>query len=149
MTDSNKPEWFEIAENDEPSVPRKSSKRLPSAAVIAAALILGVGAIVAQTQEEPPANAVETTSNQTVASDSKATTTPTESVTPAAGSAANESVAPAKTTIVTASAKPSTTSTGLQNPSIATLPTNGGDDEGEEHSRHGKHHDDEDEGDDD
>ena len=135
MTENNKPEWFEIAELDESAVPRRSTKKLPLAAVLATALVLGVGAVIAQTQEEPPANAVEKNSNQTVK--------------PTAGSTANESVAPTHATIATATAKPSATASALQNPSIASLPTKGGDDhdEGEERSRHGEHHDDE--GDDD
>jgi len=133
MTENNKPEWFEIAENDGPAVPPKASKTLPFAAVIATALILGVGAVVAQVQEESPATAVELASVQTTASSS--TSSPTS---------------------VAQVSNPSTSSTiagtsGLQNPSIAQLPTKGEDDDDHEGRSHKGDHDDddEDEGDDD
>ena len=130
---NNKPEWFEIAENDGPAVPPKASKTLPLAAVIATALILGVGAVVAQVQDESPATAVDITSVQTTASSSTAL--------------------PASVAQVS---NPSTSSTiagtsGLQNPSIAQLPTKGEDDDDHEGRSHKGDHDDdnEDEGDDD
>jgi hypothetical protein len=112
MTDNNKPEWFEIAENDGPSAPRKVSKTLPLAAVLVSALILGVGSLVAQTQEAPVANATSVT-------------TPTS--TPVATAA----------TPVTA-ASPATPAR-LANPAIAMLPTNGEneDDEGYEDDEEG------------
>ena len=133
MTENNKPEWFEIAENDGPAVPPKASKTLPLAAVIATALILGVGAVVAQVQGESPATAVEIASVQTTASSSTASPTSVAQV-----------------------SNPSTSSTiagtsGLQNPSIAQLPTKGEDDDDHEGRSHKGDHDDddEDEGDDD
>jgi hypothetical protein len=133
MTENNKPEWFEIAENDGPAVPPKASKTLPLAAVIATALILGVGAVVAQVQDESPATAVDITSVQTTASSSTAL--------------------PASVAQVS---NPSTSSTiagtsGLQNPSIAQLPTKGEDDDDHEGRSHKGDHgdDDENEGDDD
>ena len=133
MTENNKPEWFEIAENDGPALPPKASKTLPLAAVIATALILGVGAVVAQVQEESPATAVEIASVQTTASSSTASPTSVAQV-----------------------SNPSTSSTiagtsGLQNPSIAQLPTKGEDDDDHEGRSHKGDHDDddEDEGDDD
>ena len=134
MTENNKPEWFEIAENDGPAVPPKASKTLPLAAVIATALILGVGAVVAQVQGESPATAVEIAAVQTTASSSTASPTSVAQV-----------------------SNPSTSSTiagtsGLQNPSIAQLPTKGEDDDDHEGRSHKGDHDDdddEDEGDDD
>jgi hypothetical protein len=128
MTENNKPEWFEIAENDGPAVPPKASKTLPLAAVIATALILGVGAVVAQVQEESPATAVEIASVQTTASSSTASPTSVAQV-----------------------SNPSTSSTiagtsGLQNPSIAQLPTKGEDDDDHEGRSHKGDHDDDDEG---
>ncbi|MEN9736099.1 MAG: hypothetical protein RL129_809 [Actinomycetota bacterium] len=118
MTENNKPEWFEIAESDGVSQPAKVRRTLPIAAVVAAALIIGVGAVVAQTQEETPAQAIETTT------------------------AATDQVNP--TTSVSATATPNTTVTPTQsamaNPNIAKLPT-GGEHEGEEgeHEGRGKH----------
>ena len=117
MTENNKPEWFEIAENDGPAQPIKTRRSLPIAAVLAVALIIGVGAVVAQTQEESPASATETT---TVANDQvvKATSSP---------AASTEAVATPQ-------------QSALANPNIAKLPT-GGEHEGEDgdHDGRGKH----------
>ena len=76
MTDNNKPEWFEIAENDGASEPPKASKSLPLAAVLAVTLILGVGAVVSQVQEKSPTIAVETTSVHSASIQNTATPTP-------------------------------------------------------------------------
>jgi len=59
MIENNKPEWFEIAENDGPATPLKASKTLRVLAVFATALILGIGAVVVQVQENSPVNAVQ------------------------------------------------------------------------------------------
>ena len=135
MTENNKPEWLEIAENDGPAVPPKASKTLPLAAVFATALILGVGAVVAQVQEESPAMAVDTASVQTTVSSSTASPTLVAQVSNPATSAAIASTSK------------------LQNPSIAQLPTKTEDDDDDDHegrSHRGDHDDeDEDEGDDD
>ena len=143
MTDNNKPEWFEIAEKDQPSVPRKASKTLPLAAVLAATLIIGVGAVVAQVQEESPAIAVETASVQTSASNNTASPTTV---------ASNAKPSPVVRIANPSASSAVATTTGLQNPSIAKLPTKSGDDddENEGRSRNGNHgEDDDDEGDDD
>jgi hypothetical protein len=133
MTENNKPEWLEIAENDGPAVPPKASKTLPLAAVFATALILGVGAVVAQVQEESPAAAVDTASVQTTVSSSTASPTLVAQVSNPATSAAIASTSE------------------LQNPSIAQLPTKTEDDDDHEGRSHRGDHDDEDEdeGDDD
>ena len=120
MTENNKPEWFEIAESDGPAAPPKASKTLPLAAVFATALILGIGAVVAQVQEESPAIAVDAASVQ--ASPSNNTESPT-SVAQNSKSLTVTSIAnPAATTVMAGTS-------GLQNPSIAQLPTKGGDDD--------------------
>jgi hypothetical protein len=62
MTSNQKPEWFEISENDKNSDVREVTKRYPLLALSVTALILGVGAVVAQTQEESPASAVQNAS---------------------------------------------------------------------------------------
>jgi hypothetical protein len=137
MTENNKPEWFEIAENDGPAVPPKASKTLPLAAVFATALILGVGAVVAQVQEESPAMAVDTASVQTTVSSSTASPTLVTQVSNPATSAAIASTSK------------------LQNPSIAQLPTKTEDDDDDDDDHEGRSHrgdhddEDEDEGDDD
>lgn len=132
MTDNNKPEWFEMAENDRPSIPGKPSKTLPIAAVLAAALILGVGAIVAQTQEETPAVADTSSAQSAAISDAATPATVTPTVSPA--------VTPAVTPKLS-------TTPSLQNPAIAQLPTKGGGDDGEYDDEGDGEHDDE--GDDD
>ena len=134
MTENNKPEWFEIAENDGPAAPPKASKTLPLAAVFATALILGIGAVVAQVQEKSPAIAVDTTSVQASPSNNSASPT---SVAQNSKSAPATSIAnPAATTVMAGTS-------GLQNPSIAQLPTKGDDDDDHEgRSRNGNHEDD-------
>ena len=134
MTENNKPEWFEIAESDGPAAPPKASKTLPLAAVFATALILGIGAVVAQVQEESPAIAVDAASVQ--ASPSNNTESPT-SVAQNSKSLTVTSIAnPAATTVMAGTS-------GLQNPSIAQLPTKGDDDDDNEgRSRNGNHEDD-------
>jgi hypothetical protein len=144
MTENNKPEWFEIAENDGPAAPPKASKTLPLAAVFATVLILGIGAVVAQVQEESPATAVDTTSVQTTASNSAASPTTV---------AQNSKTSPAVRIANPAASSAITATSGLQNPSIAQLPTKGGDDDDDEDDDDDddddEDDDDEDEGDDD
>ena len=127
MTENNKPEWFEITDADEKPALRKVSKTLPVSAVLVTALILGVGAVVAQTQGQTPASAVATGVEQTQSAEANPTAAAAAVV---GGVAANK----------------------LANPSISKLPTGGGDDDDdEEDDHHGRGHDDddEDEGDDD
>ena len=120
---NNKPEWIEIAENDGPARPAKASKALPLAAVLATALILGVGAVVGQVQD---ASTVVAATSASVQSE---VTSATTSVTPVASKSQSSPVArmanPAVTSAIVATS-------GLQNPSIAQLPTKGGDDDDEE-----------------
>jgi uncharacterized iron-regulated membrane protein len=131
MTENNKPEWFEITDKDEKPELRKVSKSLPVSAVLVAALVLGVGAVVAQTQNETPASAV--TANAVQATDVQAT--------PASSSIANP---------VTAAVVGTAAAGKLANPSISKLPTGGGDDEDEgEHHGRGHHDDDHEDEDDD
>ena len=134
MAPEQKPEWFTLAEADNATSTRKISKGLPVLALVLAGAIIGVGAVVAQTQEEPQANATETVS--LVAS-------PTDSPAPIT-SAANESVAPAKTTVVSANTQSSApnnpTTSSIQNP-LNNKPT-GGEDEGREGHNGNEHEDD-------
>jgi hypothetical protein len=125
---SNKPEWFEIAEKDGPVNPPKASKALPLAAVFATALILGVGAVVGQVKEGSSVSAVDTASVQSEATNATTSATPV---------ASNSQASPVARVANPAVSSAIVSTSGLQNPSIAQLPTKGGDDE-----------DDEDEGDD-
>ena len=123
MTENNKPEWFEIAESDGDVRPLKPRRTLPIAAIIATALVIGIGAVVAQTQEESPANATETTAvanDQVVASNNS--------------SAENETTAPVASQAPAASAAPS--NSAVANPNITKLPTGRGDDEDHEGREH-------------
>jgi hypothetical protein len=122
MTENNKPQWFEIIEADEKPELGKVSKSLPVSAVLVAALILGAGAVVGQSQSEQPASAL----NATVASSSTQLAQPAVTAGVAATVAANK----------------------LANPSIAQLPTVG-DDEDDDDYEDEDHDEDEDEGDDD
>jgi len=76
MTENNKPEWFEIAENDGPTAPPKASKTLPVLAVFATALILGIGAVVAQVQDNSPTSAVDAANVQTEATNNATSQSP-------------------------------------------------------------------------
>lgn len=141
MTENNKPEWFEIAEKDGPAAPPKASKTLPLAAVFATALILGIGAVVAQVQEESPAIAVDTASVQASPSNNTASSTSVAQV--------------SKSSPIARIANPATSAiagtSGLQNPSIAQLPTKGGDDDDDDDDEEDddEEDDDDDKGDDD
>jgi len=63
MTPPKKPEWFEIADNDNATSTRKVSKALPVIALGSALLIIGAGAVFAQSQNEAPASAIESSNN--------------------------------------------------------------------------------------
>jgi hypothetical protein len=144
MTENNKPEWFEITEADEKPALRKVSKTLPVSAVLVTALILGVGAVVAQTQDQTPASAVSAGVEQTQST--QASSSP-RVVSTVKSAVANPTTAAAAVVGVVAANK-------LANPSISKLPTGGGDDEDDDDDDHGRGHDDdddddEDEGDDD
>jgi FtsZ-interacting cell division protein ZipA len=114
MTSNQKPEWFEISEKEKSSDVRSISKPLPILALITTVLILGVGAVVAQTQEESPASAVESIS-------------PTPKV---QNQRENASV-------IDSSSAPTSKAPVIKAPRIAKPPTNpGGDDEDEFGERH-------------
>ena len=124
MTENNKPEWFVITDADEKPALRKVSKTLPVSAVLITALILGVGAVVAQTQDQTPASATSAGVQQTQPAEAN----PTAAAASIVGVAATSNLA---------------------NPSIAKLPSGGGDDEDDDDDDHGRGHDDDDEDDED
>ena len=141
MTENNKPEWFEITDADEKPALRKVSKSLPVSAVLVTALVLGVGAVVAQTQDQTPASATTASVEQTQSA--QASSSP-QVVSTVKSAVANPTTAAAAVVGAVATNK-------LANPSIAKLPNGGGDDDDDDD--HGRGHDDddddEDEGDDD
>jgi hypothetical protein len=134
MTENNKPEWFEITDADEKPELRKVSKSLPVSAVLVAALILGVGAVTAQTQGVLPLSASNTNASQSAQPENNATA---------------QAVSTVKTAVAnptTAAAVVGTVATNkLANPAISKLPTGGDDDDDD----HGRDHDDDDDDDDD
>jgi len=147
MSPDQKPEWFQIADADNAASTRKISKGLPIMAILAFAAIIGVGTIVAQTQDEAPANATETVapavnSNQSSApsettapssqvSTSKDSGASLSSLTPAKGSQDNESVAPTPAVTNSPVAPKAPSTPGVANP-LGKKPT-GGEHEGNEH----------------
>ena len=135
MTENNKPEWFEITDADEKPELRKVSKSLPVSAVLVAALILGVGAVTAQTQGVMPLSASYTNATQTVQPENNAT----------AQAVSNVNSAVANPTTVAAAVAGTVAANKLANPAIAKLPTGGDDDDDDDD--HGRDHDDDEEGD--
>ena len=122
MTENNKPEWFVITDADEKPALRKVSKTLPVSAVLVTALILGVGAVVAQTQDQTPASATSASVEQTQSA--QATSSP-QVVSTVKSAVANPTNSAAAVVGVVAANK-------LANPSISKLPTGGGDDDEDE-----------------
>jgi long-subunit fatty acid transport protein len=174
MTPDQKPEWFQIADADNAASPRKISKGLPVMAMVAVAAILGVGAVMAQTQEQSPANAVETVATASVDSTQPAATTssitsektvsagfsneesddelsigpvPTIPAVHATNSASKETIAPVAATTAPTTTAATTAPKAPSSPGIANplgKKPKGGDHEGNEHEDE-----DDDEGDDD
>lgn len=62
MTPMKKPEWFQMAEADGPRQVRKVKRGARIVALIAPLLLVGVGVVVAQSNDGGPALAVETKS---------------------------------------------------------------------------------------
>ena len=135
MTPPNKPEWIELAEADTAPQGKKSTRALPALVLAAALSIVGVGALVGQSGAKVPANATEQGLSVLASS------------APADPSVPNLSSSQQSL----ASASPSAISqpSALKQPAIATMPTGGGDEDGED-DRHGHgDHDEDEEGDDD
>jgi hypothetical protein len=136
MTENNKPEWFEITDADEKPELRKVSKSLPVSAVLVAALILGVGAVTAQTQGVLPLSAANTNASQTAQPENNTT----------AQAVSNVNSAVANPTTAAAAVVGTVATNKLANPAISKLPTGGDDDDDDDH---GRDHDDDDDDDDD
>jgi len=152
MTPDQKPEWFQIADADKATSVRKVSKKLPILTLVAVAGILSVGAVMAQTQEEPPAVATETVTPVTPIATT--TSTPTAAATvikktvasskprvhkkSAAPSASIPAVPANATTASTAPAPaPAPAKSGITTPKIGKLPK-GGDHQGGDHQGGGE-----------
>ena len=136
MTPDKKPEWFQLADADNSASIRKISKGLPIMALVAAAAIIGVGAIFAQPQEQTPASATETLAPAVV--ESTQISTQSESV------PASINNAPTGTSSVVTPIAPKTP-TGVANP-LAKKPMGGDDDDDDDED---EDEEDDDEGDDD
>ena len=107
MTPQEKPEWFELSEGEGSANVRRVSKTLPIAAVIATMAILGIGGVVAQTQDPSTASAIEVTS-------------PTQAQTQTQTQSQTQSATTADSVAVSAAASA---------PAIAMPPTGRGDDD--------------------
>ena len=137
MTENNKPEWFEITDADEKPELRKVSKSLPVSAVLVAALILGVGAVTAQTQGVLPLSAANTNASQTAQPENNTT----------AQAVSNVNSAVANPTTAAAAVVGTVATNKLANPAISELPTGGDDDDDDDDDDHGRDHDDDDDDD--
>jgi hypothetical protein len=142
MNQNNKPEWFEIIDADEKPALRKVSKSLPVSAVLVAAMILGAGVVVAQTQSDTTISAVAASSGVSSSVESNPTAQAVSTV---------RAVVTNPTTAAVAVAAGVAATNKLANPSLAQLPTGGGDDDDDDdHKRgHNDEDDEDDEGDDD
>ena len=139
MTENNKPEWFEITDADEKPELGKVSKSLPVSAVLVAALILGVGAVTAQTQGVTPLSVSNTNGTQIAQPENNPTAQTVSTITSAV----------ANPTTVAAVVAGTVATNKLANPAISKLPTGDDDDHGRGHDDDDEDDDDEDEGDDD
>ena len=148
MTPDQKPEWFQIADADKAASVRKVSKKLPILTLVAVAGILSVGAVMAQTQEEPPAVATETVAPATPVATTTSTPTATatvskKTVASSKPRAHKKSAAPSASTpavpanATTASTAPAPAKSGITTPKIGKLPK-GGEHEGGEHEGGGE-----------
>jgi len=126
MRPPEKPEWIEIADKDNAASPRKISKKLPVIALVAAAAIIGAGAVFGQIAEESPAHATESVApkDSLPAKVAEPVAIPIAKKA-VASSAGSENVAPKATPEIPR----------LKNPTIGTLPTNRG--EGDEYESEG------------
>ena len=138
MTPDKKPEWFQLADADNSASIRKISKGLPIMALVAAAAIIGVGAIYGQPQGQNLASTTETLASAVVES--------TQISTQSESSPVLISDAPAGTTSVVTPIAPKTQA-GVANP-LAKKPMGGGDDDDEDDDEY-ENHEDDGEGDDD
>ena len=150
MTPEQKPEWFQIADEDNAAAVRPVSKKLPVLALLAVLGILGVGAVMAQTQNEPPASATENMAPNPAVGGGD----PGAGITIGKGSAGNENVAPPAGGGPANPQAPLPPKDGMKNPKIGVLPpAGGGDDDGvgpkHEHHNGSGEDDDENEGEDD
>ena len=131
MTPPNKPEWIQLAETDSAPRVKRSARALPALVLAAAMSIVGLGALVAQNGAETPAISSEQGINLSTAS------------APAATSAISPDIstsAPNSTSVIQPNAP--------QQPSIASMPTGGGDDDDDDDEDEDDEYDDEDDEDD-
>ena len=105
MNSMNKPEWFQLAESDAALPPRNVKRGFRALALSVPLMAIGIGVVLAQTSNEPPASAetasVASTQNTTSPVASQAVSSPIEL----------------------------TQATQSSQPSIAVHPVGGGDDE--------------------
>jgi hypothetical protein len=129
MSPERKPEWFQIADADNAASTRTISKGLPIMAILAFAAIIGVGTVVAQTQDEAPANATETVAPALAKSNLSSTDSETTALT-AQVSTLNKSESPTVSTIDSTVAPQTPSTPGIANP-LGKNPSSGEHEDGE------------------
>ena len=137
MTQNYKPEWFEITDADEKPALRKVSKSLPVSAVLVAALILGAGVVVGQTQSDTSISSIPAASVQLPSAKSNPTSQAISTVDATSPEPTNAATAnPITTTAAVAGTVVAGTvvagavaTNKLANPSISKLPVGGDDDD--------------------
>ncbi len=145
-----KPQWFQIAENDGPGRDIRATRKLPVLVLLSSLLVVGVGAVVAQSQDSQPAFASETAVIASNTSPAPEAQQSQGAVTDTSGKTMRiSSQAPTKLMQQATSKPVANPGAPSSAPSIATMPTRGGgDDEDEGDDRHGGGHDDDEEDDD-
>lgn len=116
MTPPQKPEWMELADADSAPTVKKTTRLMPALIASFALAIVGVGAVATQISDEPSASA-----NEQVAPIQSSSPAPQGQAAPTLKSSTNASSNISKTPVATPA-----------QPSIASLPKGGGDDEGRE-----------------
>jgi hypothetical protein len=128
--ENSKPEWFQMADADATPPQPKSRRVIRIMALATPLLVLGAGLVFAQTQESPIAVASAATAATTA---TPATTDATaRSISPIVASAPRPSSTPVSSAVQVSQSSPApqSSSVTIAKPSIATMPTGGGSDDG-------------------
>ena len=144
-----KPQWFQIAENDGPGRDIRATRKLPVLVLLSSLLVVGIGAVVAQNQDSQPAFANEAAVAASNTSPAPEAQQGQRAVTDSSGTTMTvSSQAPTKLMQQATSKPVANPGAPSSAPSIAMMPTGGGDDDEDDDDRHGGGHDDDEEDDD-
>lgn len=140
-----KPDWFELAEGDQPSSGvRKIDKKLPIAALAAVGVVIVAGSIFANANDEPSAVAETPSVSQNVNNSDNGATSNDKSVNNGVSGQSDQgkSITPNKNSApapVVNSGKSSGGSNSLPVPTVTVAPQRGGEHEGRERPEGGEH----------